>query len=64
MCTVLEGKVMGNHMSLQVIYVRKSGGHSGHSGAEDIEQGPEAIYLWVSGEFMNQPQLQVLQLGS
>ena len=64
MCIVLEGKVMGNHMSLPVTYVRKSGGHSGHSGAKDIEQGPEAINLWVSGEFMNQPQLQLLQLGS
>lgn len=42
-------------MSLWVIYVRKSGGHSGHSGAKDTEQGPEAINLWVSGEFMNQP---------
>ena len=64
MCIVLEGKVMGNHMSLRVTYVRKSGGHSGHSGAKDIEQGPEALNLWVSGEFMNQPQLQLLQLGS
>lgn len=55
MCIVLEDKVMGNHTSLRVIYVRKSEGHSGHSGAKDTEQGPEAVNLWVSGEFTNQP---------
>ena len=43
MYIVWGGKLMGNHMSLGIIYARKSGDHSNNSGAKDTEHDPEAM---------------------